>query len=446
VPRAPARARAPLHPKEADRLESLRSYGLLDTPPETAYDDLVQLAAALLDTPMAMVSLIDRDRQWFKASVGTALTETPRDEAFCAYVAASGEPLVVPDASKDPRFADFALVKNGVRSYAGVPLVGRDGLPLGALCVLDTRPRRFGDGPLQLFRAVADRVSAQMELGRADLRAGLRSADTAHIDFGAELRRALDSGEIRPFFQVIIDVTTGTASGLEALLRWVHPQRGVIPPGEFLPQMQACGLIVPVGRYVAREALRALRECYDLGQAQPPFGVSINVSPIQLVEPGLARTIVDEIRTLGLPPEVVTIELTEAGASTPIPSISRELEELRAAGVSIDADDFGSGYSTLERMLDLPLTGLKIDMGLIRRIPDDDRAARVVAWVIAGAHDVGLSVVAEGVENEEQLALLREYGCDRVQGFLFGAAVPIESFFPSGPEQGLSAGRSRAAD
>jgi EAL domain-containing protein (putative c-di-GMP-specific phosphodiesterase class I) len=436
VSSAPSRPKAPPHPQEADRLESLRSYGLLDTPREPAYDDLVQLAAALLGTPMAMVSLVDRDRQWFKASVGTTLHETPRDQAFCAYVAATGEPLVVQDARSDPRFADFDLVRNGVRSYAGVPLVGRDGLPLGALCVLDTRPRRFGTGALMMFRVLADRVTAQMELGRADLRAGLRSADTAHVDVGAALRQALDRGEVRPYFQPIIDMATGRASGMEALLRWVHPQRGVIAPAEFLPEMQACGLIVPVGRYVALEALRALRRCYDLGQAQPPFGVSINVSPIQLIEPGLARTIVDEINRLGLPPEVVTIELTEAGAITPISTISRELEELRAAGVRIDADDFGSGYSTLERMLDLPLTGLKLDMGIIRRIPDDRRTARIVGWMIAAAHDIGLEVVGEGVENEAQLAFLRDVGCDRVQGYLFGGAVPIGSLFASLPNAG----------
>lgn len=442
VATAPSRPRAPLHPEEADRQESLRSYGLLDTPRESAYDDLVRLAAALLDTPMAMVSLVDRDRQWFKASVGTTLTETPRDEAFCAYVAATGEPLVVPDASVDPRFAQFDLVKSGVRSYAGVPLVGRDGLPLGALCVLDTRPRRFDNETLSTVWVLADRVTAQMELGRADLRAGLRRADTTHVDSNAALRQALDNGEVRPFFQPIIDLTTGRASGMEALVRWVHPERGEIPPGDFLPAMEASGLIAPVGRYVAREALRALRRCYDLGQARPPFGVSINVSPAQLTEPGLAATILDEIRRLGLPPAVVTVELTETGTITPISAIAHELEDLRAAGVRIDVDDFGSGYSTLERMLDLPLTGLKIDRGIICRIPGDDRATRVVGWLIRGAHDIGLEVVAEGVETEAQLDFLREHGCDRVQGFLFGRALPIEAFFPAGPDQVPSAIRT----
>lgn len=427
----PSRPKAPLHPKESDRLESLRSYGLLDTPPEPAYDDLVQLTAALLHTPMAMVSLVDRDRQWFKASVGTPLTGTPRDEAFCAYVAASGEPLVVPDARKDPRFAHFELVKDGVRSYAGVPLIGRDGLPLGALCVVDTRPRRFGRRALKLERVLADQVVARMELGRTDLRAGLRRPDSVSLDRRAELRTALDRGEIQPYFQPIVDVATGRAIGMEALLRWVHPERGLLGPGAFLPAAEASGLIAPIGRHAAQQALRALRRCYDLGQAEPPFGVSINVSPVQLREPGLAKAILNEIQQLGLPPQFVTIELTETGTVTPIAAIAHELEDLRSSGVMIDIDDFGSGYSTLQRMLDLPLTGLKLDMGIVHRLPDDDRTARVVRWLVKAAHDIGLDVVAEGVETEAQLAFLRALGCDRVQGHLFGQAVPIESFFPA---------------
>ncbi|WP_183101360.1 sensor domain-containing phosphodiesterase [Nocardioides pelophilus] len=428
---APARREVPLHPNESDRLESLRSYGLLDTPREQAYDDLVQLASALLDTPMAAVSLVDRDRQWFKASVGMDINETPRDEAFCAYVAASGEPLVVPDALADPRFRDFELVKGGLRSYAGVPLVGRDGLPLGALCVADTRPRRFGSRALKVQQVLADQVAARMELSRADLRAGLRSHDSVSVDMGAELRQALDRGEIRPFFQPVIDVRTGRASGMEALLRWVHPERGVIGPCDFLPAVEASGMIAPVGRHSAQQALRALRRCYDLGQAEPPFGVSINVSPVQLAEPGFAAAVLEEIHALDLPPEVVTVELTETGVATSVAAIHQELEDLRAGGVKVDIDDFGSGYSTLQRMLDLPLTGLKIDMGIIGRLPDDDRTARVVGWLIRAAHDIGLDVIAEGVETEAQLTFLRAHGCDRVQGHLFGRALPIESFFPA---------------
>lgn len=427
----PARREPPLHPKEAERLESLRSYGILDTPHESAYDDLVRLAAALLDTPMAAVSLVDHDRQWFKASVGMDLTETPRNEAFCAYVAATGEPLIVPDALADPRFADFELVKGGLRSYAGVPLVGRDGLPLGALCVADTRRRRFSSRALKQQQVLADQVAARMELSRADLRAGLRRHDAASVDMGAELRHALDRGDIRPYFQPIIDVATGRASGMEALLRWEHPERGLVGPADFMPALEASGLIAPVGRHAARQALRALRRCYDLGQAEPPFGVSINVSPMQLAAPGFAAVVLDEIQTLALPPEVVTVELTETGVATSVAAIHQELADLRAGGVKLDIDDFGSGYSTLQRMLDLPLTGLKLDMGIVRRLPDDDRTARVVGWLIRAAHDIGLDVIAEGVETEAQLAFLRALGCDRVQGHLFGQAVPIESFFPA---------------
>jgi EAL domain-containing protein (putative c-di-GMP-specific phosphodiesterase class I) len=120
----------------------------------------------------------------------------------------------------------------------------------------------------------------------------------------------------------------------------------------------------------------------------------------------------------------VTVELTETGTSESLDIVRRELGQLRDAGLQVDADDFGSGQSTLQRLLDLPLTGIKLDLGIIQRVTEEDRVARVVRWLVAGAHDLGLGVVAEGVETEAQRDFLREIGCDRAQGYLFGRPTP----------------------
>lgn len=152
------------------RLAALTSYQVLDTAPERAFDNIAAIAAALFETPMALVSLVDRERQWFKARVGLDATETPRDVAFCAHAIRQDEPLVVPDAALDPRFAIYPLVtgRPHLRFYAGAPVLTPDGLPLGTLCVLDTRPRPAGltDGETAVLVSLARQVSSELEVRR----------------------------------------------------------------------------------------------------------------------------------------------------------------------------------------------------------------------------------------------------------------------------------------
>ncbi len=412
----------PLHPHEADRLESLRSYGVLDTPPEPVYDNLARVAAQLCETPMAALTLLDADRSWVRARHGIDINELPRGATFCEHVVAHEEPIVLADAQADPRFA--AAAARGVRAYAGVPLIGRDGLPLGALCVLDSRPRRLDEQVVEWLHLLAEQAVGHMELQRTDHRAGLAPAFHTEVRLRPErVRAALDAGELVPWFQPIVDLATGRACGAEALLRWEHPLHGTIAPGAFLPMLEATGLILPTGREVLRRSLRALRCLYDRGLAQPPYGISVNVSAHQASQPGFARTVLAELDRAGVAPTSLTLELTETGGSTPIDIIRTELEQVRAAGVRIDADDFGNGYSTIQRLLDLPLTGLKLDLSLVSQVPHDHRVARVVQWLVRGARDLGLTVTAEGVETEAQRDFLREVGCDRAQGYLFGRAV-----------------------
>lgn len=413
----------PVHPHEADRLESLRSYGLLDTCPELIYDNLVLIAARMCDVPMAAIALVDGDRVWFKARHGIPRTQVARHGTFCAEVVASESPLVVADSRDDPRFETAA--GDGVIAYAGVPLVGRDGLPIGTLCVFDDVPRLIASSDLALLDMLAAQAVAHMELHRTDKRAGLLPNFDSVTEVRPErIRSALDKGELRSWYQPQIDLATGERCGAESLLRWEHPTLGVIPPGRFLPLLEATGLILPTGRQVVRHSLTALSELYRSGSADAPFGVAINASVAEVGQAGFASALIGEVDRAGLPHDVVTIELTETASSGPLSQIRPQLEELREAGIQLDADDFGSGHSTLQRLLDLPLTGIKLDMGLISRVPHDVRVARVVRWLVYGAHDLGYRVVAEGVETEAQRDFLVEIGCDRAQGYLFGRPAP----------------------
>lgn len=413
----------PSHPQEADRLESLHSYGLLDSCPEVVYDEVVLIAATVCDAPMAAISLVDSDRVWFKARHGIPRSQVQRRGTFCTQVVRTHRPLVVADARTEARYGTAA--RDGVLAYAGVPLVGRDGLPIGTLCVFDTVSRRFPDSSLEWLKILADQTVAHMELRRSDRRAGLP------LEFGPgdvvrpdRVRAAIDRGELRSWFQPVIDLSSGRRCGAESLLRWEHPEAGIIPPDAFLPLLEASGLMLPVGRQVVRRSLAALRALHDAGDVDPGFGISINASATEIAQPGFATALIEEVDGFRLPHELVTVELTETGGSTPIGAIRRALEQVREAGLQVDADDFGSGHSTLQRLLDLPLTGIKLDMGLISRVPHDPRASRVVSWLLFGARDLGLRVTAEGVETQAQYDFLRGSGCDRAQGHLLGRPGP----------------------
>lgn len=404
--------------RELDRLESLHSYLLLDTASEEIYDHVVWMATRTCAAPMAAIALVDADRVWFKARHGIPRTQVPRAGTFCTELVARERPMTVADSRLDSRFATAAA--DGVIAYAGVPLVGRDGLPIGSLCVFDVEPREFTAASLEWLSLLAEQVVAHIELRRVDRRLGLTSgSEPAGIVSPEGLRTALDRGELRPWFQPIVDLGTGQHCGAEDLRRWEHPERGIVSPADFLPLLEATGLMRPAGRRVARLALAALGAARDDDHVDPTTGVSINVSALEL-EDGFAQGLLTEVGRAGVPPRLVTVELTETGTGSCQDAVRRELTQLREAGLQVDADDFGSGQATLQRLLDLPLTGIKLDLGLVSRVPHDESVAHVLRWLVAGAHDLGLGVVAEGVETEAQRDFLREIGCDRAQGYLFG--------------------------
>ncbi|MGJ7439711.1 EAL domain-containing protein [Aquipuribacter sp. MA13-6] len=421
---APAGVRG--HPMERDRLDSLHSYGVLDTPAHSSYDAVTALAAQLCETPMAAVTLVDADRQWFKSGVGIGLAETPRDVSFCSEAVADNQVLVVPDARSDPRFSGNPFVTGAprIRGYLGVPLVGRDGLPLGTLCVLDRRERAFSATQVDAMGALGQQVVTLLEQDRRDRLEGLMEE---HVLPDARdpgrLRRALEDGELVPFYQPIVDIRTGRPHRLEALLRWQHPELGTLPPLSFLPALEATALVVPVGRSVLDAACGRLAELRGQG-FRLPGGVAVNVAGGQLGRPGLARDVLTALERHGVSGPQLTLELTETTDLSDHDLARRELAMVSALGVHVVVDDFGVGWSNLSRVLDLPVDGLKIDRGIAAQVLLDPRAAVVVAATTGMARSLGLAVTAEGVESVEVRDHLAAAGCDLAQGWLYSPAVP----------------------
>lgn len=409
---------------EADRLESLRSYGVFGTASERTYDGLTRLAAHLCRTPIALISLSGENQQWAKSLYGSPFPpQVPRRMAFSQDVVESGRQLVIPDTTRNPKFAANPLVtaEPHIRAYAGVPLIGRDGLPLGALCVLDRRPRRFTAGQLEGLQLLAEQIVTQFELRRLDHSVGgAAGALLSETTDALRLRRALDNHELHPHFQPIVDLRNGKCVAVEALLRWEHPELGLVPPAMFLRAIESSRLIIPVGRLVLDESLDLLAELRADTRLPEGFSVSVNVSGAQLREPGLAEAVLSAVHRYGVPPRALALELTETQPIDNPANACRELATLREAGVQLALDDYGVGWSALSRLLELPFTALKLDRVLVSGLPADRRSAAIAQSTMRLADDMGLTVVCEGVETEDQRQALLAMKATRGQGWLFG--------------------------
>lgn len=239
-----------------------------------------------------------------------------------------------------------------------------------------------------------------------------------------DLRRALERGQLRLFYQPKFSIARNEVCGAEALIRWQHPERGLVPPNDFIPVAEESGLIVPLGEWVLNAACRQLQEWGSAGLQRVP--VAVNVSPRQFQPelPGVVRGAIAATGQGGF----LRLELTESSVMRDPKAAIRLLGELRDIGMWLSIDDFGTGYSSLSYLHLLPLHELKIDRSFIATIPAQGGEAVLVDVIIAMAHSLGLKVVAEGVETQAQLDYLRAHGCDECQGYFFSKPVPAAEF------------------
>ncbi|PLS87591.1 MAG: GGDEF domain-containing protein [Actinobacteria bacterium] len=246
------------------------------------------------------------------------------------------------------------------------------------------------------------------------------------LRLGADLRRAAERGEFRVHYQPEVELSTGRVVGFEALMRWEHPEQGLVPPGRFIPVAEETGMIIPIGRWVLEEACRQAKKWCEGRPNGPPLAMSVNLSARQFAHPDLARDVARALGESGLDPGCLVLEITESAVMEDARSTIDTLEELESLGVGLAIDDFGTGYSSLSYLRRFPVDYLKIDRSFVDGIEEDSGDAVLVSGIVDLAHALGLSVVAEGVETEGQLGLLRGMGCDLAQGYHFSRPMPGE--------------------
>jgi diguanylate cyclase (GGDEF)-like protein/PAS domain S-box-containing protein len=254
----------------------------------------------------------------------------------------------------------------------------------------------------------------------------MRADALRRVAIVGELRRGLAGEELVPFYQPIVDTTSGAVIGAEALVRWHHPERGLVPPLEFIGAAESTGLIVPLGRTMLAQACRDAHDLRAAGVVGDDFYVSVNLSARQLGEPSVEADVRDALAASGLPPTNLVLEVTESALIEDLDDAMLRLGALKALGVRIAVDDFGTGYSSLAYLGNLPVDIVKIDKSFVDHVHEGQEGRALVQSVIDLSRALGLDTTAEGVESVEQQRELADLGCDTLQGFLFARPMPAD--------------------
>ena len=236
-----------------------------------------------------------------------------------------------------------------------------------------------------------------------------------------ELRLAISGGQLQLHYQPLVDMRSRQVTGFEALVRWNHPSRGLVPPGEFIALAEETGLILPLGRWVLEAA------CVEAASWGRPLKIAVNVSPVQFQQVDLAEMVTDILSHSGLPAHRLELEITESVLIRHADQALEILSAIKRQGISISLDDFGTGYSSLSYLRRYPFNKIKIDRSFVQALGQDREAAVITRAIVALAHSLRLQVTAEGVETEEQFCFLMSEGCDHAQGYLVGRPMPVSA-------------------
>jgi len=324
---------------------------------------------------------------------------------------------------------DVTLVARKILDQLNMPYrVGGREITVTASLGISLYPRDSDDGAtlirnadLAMYRAKMDDRSNFSFYANEMTRHAIET-----LELESALRQALERDEFSLHYQPKIELTSGRIIGCEALVRWLHPQRGMISPADFIPLAEETGLIVPLGAWVLREACRQIKTWQE--QGLPKLSVAVNLSARQFRKANLPQLIVEVLQEIDLAPHLLELELTESMVMDDPAKAERTMRDLKKLGVGLSLDDFGTGYSSLNYLRRFPVDSLKIDRTFIRDVTVDPSGDSVVTSVIDIAHNLGLAAIAEGVETAEQLAFLADCGCDMYQGYLFSKPLPAEEF------------------
>ncbi len=357
--------------------------------------------------------------------VGQRLAALARPTDLVARLG-SDEYGVVLDNVRGPRDAErvadrflATLARPFVLDDREVTIGANAGLAVARLAVT-TPDDLLKEAEIALHRAKADPIRA---LVRFDPEMRAESLEQAALEH--DLRRAVERSELRLHYQPLVDLADGSVVGVEALVRWQHPERGLVPPLSFIPLAEETGLIVPIGQWVLDTACRQVRAWRQAGGAAPSV-VSVNLSARQFAHPDLVAKVAATLEATDLDPSALELEITESVVMDQSEASIERLQALRRLGVKLVLDDFGTGYSSLSYLRRLPLDTIKIDRSFVSGLGSDAADLPIAQAVISLAHGLGIGVVAEGIETATQLACLRELGCDRGQGYAFARPVPPE--------------------
>jgi EAL domain-containing protein (putative c-di-GMP-specific phosphodiesterase class I) len=425
--------------RESARLAALEALEILDTPPEPGYDAITRLAADYFDAESAVIAFADETRVWVKSRWGEGARELPRANSVFDLILEADGPMVIPDIREHSPLQGKKLHLRalGLVFLAVVPVRALDGSVVGMLGVFRHTPRDpLLENELRTLTNLATMVSSQLELhqlqmdakrkrGRA--RAAARPCPPTQTWLRhSDLRRAIDRREFVLHYQPVVELTTLRIVGLEALIRWQHPERGLLSPMDFIPVAEDCGLILPIGDWGLAEACSQIQAWTQENPDNQSLRVCVNLSARQFSRKGLADHVESLLIQSGTTSGQLGLEMTESSLIPNVNTALEVLETLRALGISISMDDFGTGYSSLSYLHSFPIDVLKIDRSFIGRMSDGDQALQIVRTIIELARVLNIDVVAEGIETTEQYHLLRQLGCRFGQGYLFARPMPAE--------------------
>lgn len=333
--------------------------------------------------------------------------------------------LLLLNAESPDHVADFAdeIFKVFVPPFS----VGEDEVFIPISMGISLSPDNGVDAPSLLKKAGAALTHVR-KAGGGDYKfftSDLHDDALRRIALENEMRRALERNEFELFYQPKVDMNSREIVGMEALLRWNHPELGLVPPLSFIPLAEETGLIVPIGEWVLQRSCAQSKAWHDKGF---DLQIAVNLSPRQFQQKDLVGKIIGIVRDSGLDPHLLNLEVTESSIMNNAESAGSILRELREKGIKVSIDDFGTGYSSLGVLKDLPIDVLKIDKTFVNDVTTNADDAALVAAVITLAHNLRLRIVAEGVETEEQLVFLRGQKCDEWQGYLCSKPLPASEF------------------